>query len=114
MKTVPTYTAQIHVGTRVGYSPEVVSVQMAREWLQEYVNGIGLCVTLTETEYIYKDGNAPGFVVGLINYPRFPSDARSVRAKALHIAGELMKLYGQLKVTVVFPDETLMLQQDGQ
>ena len=70
---------------------------------------VGLCVSVTPTEFIYSNGSEPGFIVGLINYPRFPDHVPSIRGKALHIAEELRVLMQQLKVTVVFPDETVMV-----
>jgi hypothetical protein len=39
---------------------------------QDYCDSIGLCVTVTKTNYIFKGGNEEGFIIGLINYPRFP------------------------------------------
>lgn len=123
MKTAPTYTAQIWVGTREQYTPEVRGLQMAREWLHEYVNRVGLCVTVTPTEYIYtgrKDVSAdpnycsqasePGFVVGLINYPRFPVEPAQIREHALAIGKGLLQLFKQFKVSIVFPAETVMLE----
>jgi hypothetical protein len=47
--------------------------------------------------------------VGLINYPRFLSSPESIREISLHIAEELRGLMQQGKVTVVFPDETVMV-----
>lgn len=121
MKTVNTYTATIYVGTREQYTPNVSSVQMAREWLHEYVNRTGLCVTLTPTDFIYTgkkrddgsitDAGEPGFIVGLINYPRFPAKPDTIREKALDIAKNLLKLHKQFKVTVVFSDETVMVEE---
>lgn len=116
MKTVPTYTATIYVGTREHDSGLIRSIEMAREFLHSHVDSDGLCVTLTETEFIYTKtktvGGEPGFVVGLINYPRFPAEVPTIRAKALFIAEELRKLYQQWKVSVVFPNETVMLEQE--
>lgn len=114
MKSVSTYTATIYVGTREHDSGLIRSTDMAREWLHSHVDAGGLCVTLTETEFIYTKtktvGGEPGFVVGLINYPRFPAESPAIRAKALYIAEELRKLYKQWKVSVVFPDETVMVE----
>jgi len=121
MKTVPTYTATIYVGSREQYTPEIRSIEMAREWLHEYVNHVGLCVTLTPTEYIYTgrdiEGTARktlaaegGFIVGLINYPRFPAEPEAIRQHALEIGEALRKMFKQFKVSIVFPDETVMLE----
>jgi hypothetical protein len=111
MKTVPTYTATIYVGTREHDTGFIRSVEMARRFLQEHVNSVGLCVTLTPTEFIYTNGGEPGFAVGLINYPRFPADPTAIRGKALAIAEGLRALFNQWKVSVVFPDETVMLEE---
>lgn len=122
MKTVPTYTASIYVGSREQYTQNIRAIDMARECLHNYVNQKGLCVTLTPTEYIYTgkkrdDGSStearePGFVVGLINYPRFPAEVAMIRERALEIAQGLLALFKQFKVTVVFPDETVMIESD--
>lgn len=121
MKTVPTYWATIYVGTREQYTPEVRSLQMAREWLHDYVNQVGLCVTLTPTEFIYtgrdiegttNKTNAvePGLIVGLINYPRFPSENSKIKEHAIAIGSGLLTLFKQFKITIVFPDESVMLE----
>jgi hypothetical protein len=116
MKIVPTYTAMIYVGTREHDSGEVRSIEVAREWLHKHVDEFPLCVTLTEIEYIYTKtktvGGEPGFIVGLINYPRFPSTTEAIRERALTIARGLLAAFNQWKVSVVFPDETVMLEAE--
>lgn len=121
MKTVPTFTATIWVGTREQYTPTIRSIDMAKAWLHTYVNEVGLCVTMIPTEFIYtgKDGpsgktNAgePGFAVGLINYPRFPVEYNKFCGQAIDIAKGLMSLYKQFKVTIVLPTETIMLEEE--
>lgn len=109
MKEVKTFTATIYVGTRERYTEEIRSVEMAYEWLQTYANNGGICVTVTPTRFIYKNGSEPGLAVGLINYPRFPESDSSIRQKALEIAFGLQTVFSQGKVSVVFPDETVML-----
>lgn len=110
---VTTFTATIFVGFRVGRSAEtpkrIHSLDEARRIVQRYVDAVGLCVTVTPTEYVYTKGGEPGCIVGLINYPRFPSTPEQVRAHALELAQQLLDGLGQFKVSVVFPDETVML-----
>lgn len=110
MKTVDTYTATIYVGTREHDTINVRSIEMAREFLQNYVDEVGLCVTISPTEFIYTKGSEPGIVVGLINYPRFPAEPVVIYEKALTIAKGLMQLFHQWKVSVVFPDKTIMIE----
>lgn len=108
---VPTFTATIYVGLKERATGQVVW-ENGREKIQEYVNAVGLCVTWTHTEFIYTDGREPGFVVGLINYPRFPSSPDQIKAHALAIAEMLLKECKQLKVSVVMPNETVILSTD--
>jgi len=110
MKTVPSFTASIYVGTKPHYSGEPIVIDHARGFLQQYVDQ-GLCVTLTPTEFIYTKGKEPGFIVGLINYPRFPSSSEKLKEHAKQIALGLLTLYQQFKVSVVFPDETVMFEE---
>lgn len=110
MKTETTFTATIYVGFRERCTGEIRSEEMAYEKLQEIANDGGLCVTITPTRFVYKNGSEPGIAVGLINYPRFPESPEIIKKKALRIAEDLMYTYEQMKVSVVFPDETIMLE----
>lgn len=117
MRSVDTFTATIYVGFREGRSsdpkPILHDISEAREVAQAYCNDVGLCVTIIPNEYIYTNGGEPGCSVGLINYPRFPSDPVALRLHALTL-GELLRLkLGQFKVSVVMPDETVMLGEDA-
>jgi hypothetical protein len=108
--SVPTYTATIYVGFKERSSGELsFSLAAVHAWLQEYVNRVGLCVSVTPTEFVYSNGGEPGVAIGLINYPRFPAEPEVIRARALEIAEGLKAEAKQLAVTVVFPDETVML-----
>lgn len=109
-KTETTFTATIYVGFRERYTEEVRAIDLAYETLQKHADKGGLCVSVTPTRFIYKDGNEPGIAVGLINYPRFPETPQQIKNTALFLAGELMVAFKQLKVSVVFPDETVMLE----
>lgn len=103
---VPTYTATIYCGRKVGYSGDVLPVSIAQELIQQYVNDVGLCVSLTETTFIYTGGSEPGLIVGLINYPRFPSSPDAIQAHAEELARRLRTAYQQLGVSVVASGET--------
>lgn len=109
-KTVPTFTATIYVGLKERATGIVWDE--SRDKIQAYVDAVGLCVTHTRTEFIYVNGKEPGFIVGLINYPRFPSSPESIKAHALAIAEMLMKACKQMKVSVVMPTETIMLSEE--
>jgi hypothetical protein len=113
----PTFTATIYVGLRVGRStdtaPRFHTIDEVRDVCQRYCDEIGLCVTVTPTEYIYKGGNEVGAAIGLINYPRFPKPAEEIGRQALELAQRLLFAMEQFKVSVVFPDRTVMLGEDA-
>lgn len=79
----------------------------AQKILQEYCDTVGYCVTLKSTQYIYKDGNEYGFEVGLINYPRFPSDPTNIINKAIEIAEKLRVGLKQESYSIQTPDDTI-------
>jgi Fe-S-cluster-containing hydrogenase component 2 len=116
MKSVPTFTATIYVGFRVGRTNEpakaIHSIDEARDVAQAYCDEVGLCVTVTPTTFVYTLGSEPGVIVGLMNYPRFPSEPAAIRAHALALAERLRVRLEQFRVSVVFPNETVMLGEN--
>jgi hypothetical protein len=108
-RRVETYTATIAVGLKNDKTDIIQLMTVATNWLHQYVDEVGLCVTLTKTEYIYSKGGEPGFLVGLINYPRFPSSKEDIRKHAMKIAETLLDKLHQKRVSIIFPDETLTI-----
>jgi hypothetical protein len=78
----------------------------AREICRAFCDEEGLCVTVTATTYIYTGGEEAGVIVGLINYPRFPSEPSGILTTAKLLALELMSKLEQESVSVQTPDET--------
>lgn len=112
MKTVevPTYTATIYVGFWDRDEADYAGTLDAADVLcREYCDAVGLCVTVKPTRYVYRDGREDGVEIGLINYPRFPSSPEKIREHALELARRCKEAFHQYKVTVVFPDVTVML-----
>jgi len=112
MKIEPTLTADIYVGLREGYDGVTTSIADVRAALQKYVDAEGFCVSVTETEFIYTKGNEPGLIVGLINYPRFPSSQDEIKNHALEIAMMLMRLCKQVRVSIVMKNYTILLEAE--
>ena len=106
--TVPSFTATIWLGTKNRDAGLLVPEGDILKSIQEYVDRVGLCVSVTPTTFIYTNGCEPGFAIGLINYPRFPAEPSAIREKALELAWLLKDVAQQYKVSVVFPDVTEM------
>lgn len=104
-----TYKADIYVGLKEGYDGYVADMDDVLAFVKKICNGFKIGVTLTTTRFVYVDGDEPGIIVGLINYPRFPSTPEEIKDKALRIASVLAEKYKQERVSIVCTDETIML-----
>lgn len=97
VKDVPTYVATIYVGG---------DVAVAREFLRRECYERGLCVTVTPTTFIYTGGEETGIAVGLVNYPRFPSEPFQIFDRACMLASRLICALCQKSALVVASDQS--------
>lgn len=93
---VPTYRAEIFIAG---------DVNQAKQACREYCM-TGLCVTVTPTTFIYTGGEETGVIIGLINYPRFPSTPDDILEKAEDLAKYLRGKLCQHSYSIVTPDRT--------
>lgn len=96
-KTVPTFTADIHMAG---------DINAAGVAIQRYAADNGLCVSLTPQSFIYTGGREEGFKIGLINYPRFPKEPSEILARATELARTLLDQLGQHSYSIITPGET--------
>ena len=107
--TVPTFTATIYLGTKYHYTGEEVPPNTVYDFIQKWVDEIGMCVTVDKTFFQYTKGQEHGFRIGFINYPRFPSTPEKIKEHALDLAEKLIIFCKQYRVTIVCTDETIMI-----
>lgn len=81
-------------------------LEQAEQVCREYCYETGFCVTVTPTRYIYTGGEETGFVVGLINYPRFPSEPAAILVRAHELGERLMERLCQSSFTIETPEQT--------
>ncbi len=72
-----------------------------------YCDDVGLCVTVTDTRYVYTGGMTFGVIVGLINYPRFPLTPDELWAHAEALGERLRRGLKQDSYTIQAPDKTV-------
>lgn len=111
MKTVPSFNIQIWLGLREGYTDKVHSIDEVYEECQK-ICAIGICVTITPTRFIYKDGWEDGVVIGLINYPRFPKEKQRLIYDSWEIANRLQERFKQIRLSITTPEKTYTLGID--
>ena len=78
------FNAQIWCGLRAGYTDKYYSIADVNKIVNEYVNDVRWCVTVTPTHYHYVEGHEPGFVVGIIQYPRFQTPKDEIINRTAH------------------------------
>ena len=110
IKEVKTYTATISVGFREQYTNQLHHIEEVKTICRDYCNNVGLCVTITSTCFIYKDGSENGCFIGLINYPRFLASEEDILDKAICLAKILKDEFNQLRVSVICSDKTYMIE----
>lgn len=111
-KTQKTWQAQIYCGRERGRTGELISIDKIYQTCQEYVDKIGWCVTVTPTMFIYRNGHEPGVIIGVAQYPRFPLPEEVLRARTLELARKLLSELQQHRVSVCFPDETVLIKNN--
>lgn len=97
----PSYVAAIYIA-----GPQAQAEQICRRFVLE-----GLCVTVEPVEFIYTGGQERGVRVGLINYPRFPSDPAAIFATAERLALALIDGLCQHSASIVATDKTVWLSR---
>lgn len=95
--TEPTFAARIYLSGPIDVAKQTIREEVLRE---------GLCVTIEPTTFIYTGGEEQGYVVGLVNYPRFPASPDEITGRAMRLAGTLLVATHQLSALVVTPEKT--------
>jgi hypothetical protein len=79
---------------------------VARSIARKFCDEEGLCVTVSQTVYVYTGGQEEGVRVGLINYPRFPKRPSEIEFTALRLADRLREGLHQESFSIETPAET--------
>lgn len=86
-------------------------IEIAKQILRQECKEKGLCVTVEPTTYIYTGGEELGYVVGLINYPRFPTECPEIWIweRAQKIAIKLIEGTFQSSALIVDPTRSFWM-----
>ncbi len=108
MKVEETYTVRIYMS-----GPISVAKQVVRKYCMELnqIKGTGLCVTVDPTTFIYTGGEEEGFVVGMLNYPKFPTTEENLNQLAEELAGKLMDETYQWSALLVNPKTSVWINR---
>lgn len=98
MTQVKTFNVQIYIAGDINHAKQIC---------RKYCMDIGLCVTVEPISFVYTGGEEAGVRIGLINYPRFPSEPGDITARALDLARHLRVGLSQHSFSVVTPIDTI-------
>lgn len=100
MKTeiAPTFTARLYLSGPIEVAKQIIRADVLAE---------GLCVTIEPTLFIYSGGEEQGYVVGLVNYPRFPKAHAEITGRARRLMSALMEGTHQWSALMVTPVESV-------
>ena len=115
MKICAPYHIRIFCGLKEGYGTNTYSilhsVEEAKNVCGVYCNEVGFGVSVTPTNFVYTGGHEDGFIVGIMNYPRFPKTEIELKNHAFKLAEILLKKFNQERLSVEFPDEVVMIEK---
>ena len=103
-KTVESYSLKIHIAG---------DINQIKQSCRQFCNDIGLCVTVTETDYIYTGGSQTGATIGLINYPKFPKTETELNEAAVNLGLKILHDACQESFTIESPKETTYISFRG-
>lgn len=72
----------------------------AQQILRKYCTSNGACFSISKSKYIYSGGEEEGFIVRVMNYPRFPNSYSVLEGIANSIAYQLMVGLNQGSYTI--------------
>ena len=109
------YEARIYLGSCLGYNGPQFSFEELRAVIGEFQkSGIDTCnpVRITPTTYVWADYQEAGWEIAVINYPRYPKSHIVLHDFAYNLAALLLEKFQQQRISIVLPDEIVMLEAD--
>jgi hypothetical protein len=94
-ETAAAYWVRIYLSGPIEIAKQTIRSECLRE---------GLCVTVEPTTFIYTGGEEAGYVVGLVNYPRFPTEPEALLARARDLMHRLLESTFQHSAMLMTPD----------
>ena len=90
-------------------------IEVAKQIVRANCLHRGLCVTVQPTLFIYTGGEESGYVIELINYPRFPSNYQDIYERAEALMHQILEETHQHSALLMTPYKTLWIsKRDGQ
>lgn len=86
-------------------------VSLAKDVIREYCDQKGDCYAVIPVDYVFTGGDAAGFCVSRIQYPRFAISEAELLEKVNELAHLLSEALCQKSYTVEGPDRTVWFSE---
>jgi hypothetical protein len=109
------FEARIYIGSRVKYDGPQFSFAELREAIGYFQANNGIesnPVRITPTTFVWEKYDEEGWEIALIDYPRVSKPHEVLRKFAYNLAVHLLERFEQNRMSIVFPDEIVMLEAD--
>ena len=110
------YEARIYIGSRARYNGPLFTFSELRAAISKYQHegGLNACnpVRITPTTYVWDDYMEEGWEIAVIDYPRQSKSHIVLRDFTFNLAAYLLERFHQNRMSIVFPDEIVMLESD--
>ena len=104
-ETSKTFWCKIYIAGPINEAKQIIRKECLRE---------GLCVNITSTDFIYTGGEEVGYVVELINYPRFPKSEDEIYRRAIALSQLLLEGTYQHSILIMTPSLTQWISKREQ
>jgi len=108
-----TYESKIFIGGREGYNGNFFSKEQVINLISKYQSENPECevgaVSIFDTTYLFQNYCEHGYMIYSINYPRFTRTDKEIDKFSVGLARFLKDELKQNRVSIVFPDKTIML-----
>jgi hypothetical protein len=115
-----TFTAQAAIGLHKGYSTELITIQefknalyIAQQKTKEQFSDM-LSTKITLCEIVFLGQEEPSITLDFIQYPKFLIEEEKLKQVILFLVEQLMLALKQNRVVIIFPTETIMLEQSNE
>lgn len=98
IKQEDSYWVKLYIAGPIGVAEQLIREECWRE---------GLCVTIEKTKFIYTGGEEEGYIVGFLNYPRFPKTSFEILNRAENICKILLDKTFQSSALIQTPEKAI-------
>lgn len=118
--SVKTFTAHFTLGLYAGYSDKVINIETLKQILadgQKKVkeeSNIFLSAKISLCHIVFLGQDEPSVEIQFIQYSKFPADEKALKVAIADLAIYMLEKLEQNRTVIVFPDETVMLEQTNE